>query len=85
MMVMVLTIDLVYIHRVQEDSLTFGFVTDESFDKWRDLGITFFDTYVDAAIDAAGRKNLISLQGLRRVCMTAVEDFGNRFPSTSLY
>ena len=68
---------LVYIHRVQDESLTFGFVPDESFCKWKELGITFFDTYVGAAVDAARQRNLISLHGLRRVCVAAIEDFGN--------
>lgn len=67
---------LVYIHKVQHESLTFGFIPDVSYDKWKELGIYFFTTYVDAALHAASVMSIISPMGLRRVCEAAVDHFG---------
>eukprot|EP00968_Pinguiococcus_pyrenoidosus_P015434 scaffold1428_cov259-Pinguiococcus_pyrenoidosus.AAC.1 len=89
------SVECVYIHRVIPTEATFGFEGSETTAKWKRLGIVFFDTYIDAAIHAALKRDkvagilglqyaerspLIHLKGLRRVCVASIEDFGTLKP-----
>ena len=67
-------LEAVYVHRVQPLHNTHGYDPD----KWRENGlqekICFFENYVEAGLHAA-RNSRIRLEGLRRICYEAVDDF----------
>ena len=69
-------IDALYIHRIQALNQSYGY-DEHAFNRWRAMGICFFDNYIEAAMDAATRRHppLIRMTGLRRVVEAAVDDF----------
>lgn len=66
--------EALYVHIVQDISKTHGYAPD----RWREKGFKpfFFRTYPEAALDAVKREPpLMRINGLRRVCVEAVQDF----------
>eukprot|EP00980_Cylindrotheca_fusiformis_P009696 scaffold2142_cov190-Cylindrotheca_fusiformis.AAC.5 len=66
----------VYVHRVMPLQKTHGYAPE----RWRkkEFAPCFFNTYPEAALDAATRNPpLIRVTGLRRVCFEAVRDFNS--------
>jgi len=69
-------IDALYIHRIQPLDQGYGY-DEQAYARWREMGICFFDNYIEAAMDAAVRRQppLIRMTGLQRVVESAVKDF----------
>ena len=67
------SIEAVFCHQVQPLDKTFGF-TEQSLEKWRKMGIIFYNTFVGAATDACER-GLIETAALREICFAANEEF----------
>lgn len=69
-------IDAMYIHRIQPLNQSYGY-DEHAFNRWRSMGICFFENYIEAAMDAAARRDppLIRVTGLQRVVKAAVDDF----------
>ena len=81
-------IEVLYVHTVKPIHETYGYAPQ----RWTKKGfqIVFFQTYIDAAIDAATRDPpFIRVTGLRRICQEAIHDFQNikmkDWPSTKHY
>ena len=67
-------LEAVYVHRVKEIHKTHGYDGDRYMRK--SYAPYFFRTYADAALHAATREPpLIKLEGMRRICEDAVNDF----------
>ncbi|CAM9752677.1 unnamed protein product, partial [Chrysoparadoxa australica] len=64
----------VYMHVVQPLEKTYGYRGPETLARWKSLGISFFNNYLVAAVDAYTKK-LIKLSGLRKVAMKTIQDF----------
>lgn len=65
-------IEQVWVHQVQPREKTFGYEPES------DAPIAFFEDYIMAAADAATRSPpLITLEGLLRIVLQSVEDFGS--------
>lgn len=65
-------IEAIYVHEVQPRSKTYKYNPEF----WRDKPVKpiFFRTYIEAALDAA-KRNLLQVEGLRRICVDAINDF----------
>eukprot|EP00924_Labyrinthula_sp_SR-Ha-C_P006586 maker-scaffold_38-snap-gene-2.30-mRNA-1 protein AED:0.26 eAED:0.28 QI:0/0/0/1/1/1/4/0/967 len=68
--------ECVYIHKIQPIHLTYGY-SPGKLQEWTELGIYFFDTYVDAAVHAYSVRRTITVEALRRICVEASENFLN--------
>lgn len=66
-------LEAVFVHQVQPLHMTPGYQPDSP-QRWNDMKIIFFQTYVDAAIRAC-ELQLLHPQGLRRICLAAVVEF----------
>jgi hypothetical protein len=67
-------IEAIYVHEVQPRSKTYKYNPDF----WTDKPVKpfFFRTYIEAALDAARRRPpLLQIEGLRRICVDAINDF----------
>jgi hypothetical protein len=63
-----------YFHLVQPIEKTFGYHSKEDLDKWKQMNIVFFHTYVGAAVEAF-LLGQIRIGGLAKISQKAIENF----------